>query len=47
ATSFESETFQHGLDPYAYLIEGLKRVPTHKETQIEELLPHCRKHKLN
>ncbi|MGQ0473499.1 hypothetical protein [Acinetobacter variabilis] len=25
----------------------LKRLPTHKVTQIEELLPHCWKPKLN
>jgi len=28
------------LDPYAYLSDVLKRLPTHKATQIEELLPH-------
>ncbi len=28
------------LDPYAYLSDVLKRLPTHKVTQIEELLPH-------
>ncbi|ENU99531.1 transposase domain-containing protein, partial [Acinetobacter variabilis] len=31
----------NGLDPYAYLSDVLKRLPTHKVTQIEELLPHC------
>ena len=30
----------NGLDPYAYLSNVLKRLPTHKVTQIEELLPH-------
>ncbi|WP_111895376.1 IS66 family transposase [Acinetobacter sp. MB5] len=30
----------NGLDPYAYLSDVLKRLPTHKMTQIEELLPH-------
>ena len=28
------------LDPYAYLSDMLKRLPTLKVTQIEELLPH-------
>ncbi|KCZ01997.1 putative transposase, partial [Acinetobacter baumannii 26016_7] len=28
------------LDPYAYLSDVLKRLPTHKVPQIEELLPH-------
>ncbi|MFB6331123.1 MULTISPECIES: transposase domain-containing protein [Acinetobacter] len=31
----------------AYLSDVLKRLPTHKVTQIEELLPHCWKPKLN
>ena len=35
----------NGLDPYAYLSDVLKRLPTHKVTQIEELLPHCWKPK--
>ena len=30
----------NGLDPYAYLSDVLKRLPTLKVTQIEELLPH-------
>ncbi|EXA64027.1 transposase IS66 family protein [Acinetobacter baumannii 348935] len=30
----------NGLDPYAYLSDVLKKLPTHKVTQIEELLPH-------
>ena len=30
----------NGLDPYAYLSDVLKRLPTHKVTQIKELLPH-------
>ena len=28
------------LDPYAYLRKKKKKLPTHKVTQIEELLPH-------
>ena len=31
----------NGLDSYVYLSDVLKRLPTHKVTQIEELLPHC------
>ncbi|EFF82778.1 hypothetical protein HMP0015_1742, partial [Acinetobacter haemolyticus ATCC 19194] len=30
-----------------YLSDVLKRLPTHKVTQIEELLPHCWKSKSN
>ena len=30
----------NGLDPYAYLRDVLKRLPTHKVTEIEDLLPH-------
>ena len=30
----------NGLDPYAYLRDVLTRLPTHKASQIEELLPH-------
>ena len=30
----------NGLDPYAYLKDVLTRLPTHKASQIEELLPH-------
>ena len=30
----------NGLDPSALLSDVLKRLPTHKATQIEELLPH-------
>ena len=30
----------NGLDPYIYLSDVLKRLPTHKVAQIEELLPH-------
>ncbi|WP_180025190.1 IS66 family transposase, partial [Acinetobacter sp. YH16049] len=37
----------NGLDPYAYLSDVLKRLPTHKVTQIEELLPHRWKPKSN
>ena len=29
-----------GHDPYAYLKDVLARLPTHKNSQIEELLPH-------
>ena len=29
-----------GLNPYAYLSEVLKKMPTLKVTQIEELLPY-------
>ena len=29
-----------GHDPYAYLTDVLTRLPTHKNSQIEELLPH-------
>jgi len=31
----------NGLDPYAYLSNVLKRLPTHKVNQIKKLLPHC------
>lgn len=27
-------------DPYAYLKDVMARLPTHKNSQIEELLPH-------
>lgn len=30
----------NGLDPYVYLSNVLKRLPTDKVSQIEELLPH-------
>jgi len=30
----------NGLDPYAYLADVLKRLPTHKDRDIDELLPH-------
>lgn len=30
----------NGLDPYAYLSDVLKRLPTHKMKDIEMLLPH-------
>ena len=30
----------NGLDPYAYLSDILKKLPTQKMSQIEELLPH-------
>ena len=31
----------NGLDPYAYLADVLSRLPTHPDSQIDELLPHC------
>ncbi|WP_409448970.1 transposase domain-containing protein [Acinetobacter baumannii] len=37
----------NGFGPYYYLNDVLKRKPTHKLTQIDELLPHCRKPKSN
>ncbi len=30
----------NGLDPYAYLANVLRRLPTHKDKDIDELLPH-------
>jgi hypothetical protein len=30
----------NGHDPYAYLKDVLARLPTHKNSHIEELLPH-------
>ncbi|BBP45624.1 transposase [Thiosulfatimonas sediminis] len=30
----------NGLDPYAYLKDVLERLPTHKASQIDQLLPH-------
>ena len=30
----------NGLDPYAYLADVLSRLPTHPDSQIDELLPH-------
>ena len=30
----------NGHEPYAYLKDVLARLPTHKNSQIEELLPH-------
>jgi len=30
----------HGHDPYAYLKDVLTRLPTHKASRIDELLPH-------
>lgn len=30
----------NGLDPYAYLKDVLERLPTHKASAVEELLPH-------
>jgi transposase len=29
-----------GLNPYAYLKDVLERLPTHKASRINELLPH-------
>ena len=31
----------NGIDPYAYLADVLRRLPTHPDSQIDELLPHC------
>jgi len=31
----------NGHDPYAYLKDVLTRLPTHPNSRIEELLPHC------
>ncbi len=31
----------NGHDPYAYLKDVLTRLPVHKASRIEELLPHC------
>ncbi|OPH35650.1 transposase domain-containing protein, partial [Moraxella atlantae] len=31
----------NGLDPYAYLADVLRRLPTHPDSQIDALLPHC------
>lgn len=33
-------TVPQGLDVYAYLSDVLKRLPTHKDKDIDELLPH-------
>ena len=30
----------NGVAPYAYLTDVLKRRPTHKDKDIDELLPH-------
>ena len=30
----------NGLDPYAYLADVLSRLPTHPDSQIDDLLPH-------
>lgn len=30
----------NGHDPYAYLKDVLMRLPTHKNSQIAQLLPH-------
>jgi len=30
----------NGLDPHAYLKDVLARLPTHKASEIGELLPH-------
>ena len=38
--SIKNGGITNGLDPYTYLSNVLKRLPTHKVTQIEELLPH-------
>ena len=30
----------NGIDPYAYLADVLRRLPTHSNRQLDELLPH-------
>ena len=30
----------NGIDPYAYLADVLRRLPTHKDKFIDDLLPH-------
>ena len=30
----------NGIDPYAYLADVLRRLPTHPDSQIDDLLPH-------
>ena len=30
----------NGLDPYAYLKDVLDRLPTQRDSEIEDLLPH-------
>ncbi len=30
----------NGVDPYAYLVDVLRRLPTHPDRQLDELLPH-------
>jgi transposase len=37
----------NGLDPYAYVKDVLERLPTQRNSRIEELLPHCWKPTLN
>jgi len=31
----------NGHDPLAYLKDVLTRLPTHRDSDIEQLLPHC------
>lgn len=31
----------NGHDPYAYLKDVLTRLPTHPNSRVEQLLPHC------
>ena len=31
----------NGHDPYAYMKDALTRLPTRRNSQIEDLLPHC------
>ena len=38
--SLIQSTRLNGHDPYAYLKDVLNRLPTHKASRIEELLPH-------
>lgn len=33
-------TYEWACDPYAYLKDVLRRLPTHRACRVEELLPH-------
>jgi len=39
--SLTQSALMNGYDPYAYLKDVLTRLPTHKASRIDELLPHC------
>lgn len=41
AMSLIQSAKMNGHDPYAYLKDVLTRLPTHPNSRIEELLPHC------